>query len=204
VNSRSWFFALRLGVLLAVLLICSAPPASADRGVGVTSSSIEVLQGLKPGGAYAVATLGVINTGSEPCEYELVVSHLDGQPERRPDAGWFDLAPSRFHLEPGASRNIEVKLTLPTGADAGDYFALLEARPVESGSGVTVGVAVATKVTFTVEPASWWSAQVTRLIRWLDDASPWSYIVAGLAALAILIARLGPKYRLRLPVERRR
>lgn len=49
---------------------------------------------------------------------------------------------------------------LPTGADPGDYEALLAAQIVTEGNGVQAGGAAASKVTFTVEPSSpleaWW------------------------------------------------
>lgn len=175
----------------------------ADRGVGVNLGRIEIEEELTPGGAYGLPALGVLNTGDEPGDYEVEVTYLHDQPQRRPPAGWFELQPRRFFLDAGETRTVDVRLTLPTGAEPGDYFAFLEAHPVADGEGVTVGVAAATKVSFSVKPSSWLQAQRVQLNRWIDESQPWSYLAAAsiLGGLLLVVAR---RYvRFRLPVERR-
>jgi hypothetical protein len=170
------------------------PPSHADQGVGVTLGSIVVEERLVPGGSWELARLGVLNTGDEPGPYEVTVSYADEANAKRPPAGWFEFSPARFDLAAGDSRMVEVRLTLPTGADAGEYFAYLEAHPVTSGEGVSVSVAAATKVSFTVKDASWLSAQRTRVNRWLDDNQLliWGFVAVAVAALLY-------KYRSRFP-----
>lgn len=168
----------------------------ADRGVGVTLGEIVVEERLAPGGSWELARLGVLNTGDEAGPYEVTVSYADEATAKRPPAGWFEFSPARFDLAAGDSRMVEVRLTLPTGADAGEYFAYLEAHPVTSAEGVSVSVAAATKVSFTVKDASWLDAQRTRVNRWLDDNQllVWGFVVVVVVALLY-------RYRNRIPFE---
>jgi len=188
-----------LGGLIAALALHVAIPASADRGVGVTLGEIVVDERLAPGGSWELARLGVLNTGDEPGAYEVTVSYADEANARRPPAGWFEFSPSHFDLAAGDSRMVEVRLTLPTGAGAGEYFAYLEAHPVTSAEGVSVSVAAATKVSFTVKDASWLDAQRTRVNRWMDDNQLLIYAAIALAAIFFLY-----KHRDRIPFEVRR
>ena len=175
----------------------------ADRGVGVNLGRIAIEDKLSPGGGYNLPTLGVINTGGEPGNYEVVISYVQDQKEMRPPASWFDFQPQRFFLEAGQTQSVRIRLTLPTGADPGDYFAFIEAHPIAESAGVTVGVAAATRLSFTVKPANWLEAQRVRLNRFIDENEPWSYVVPGaiLAALVLLFTRRF--FRIRLRVERR-
>jgi hypothetical protein len=89
---------------------------------------------------------------------------------------------------------VDVRLTLPSGADAGEYFAYLEAHPVTNAEGVSVSVAAATKVSFTVKDASWLEAQRTRVNRWLDDNQVliWGLVAVVLGALLYRYRSLFP------------
>jgi hypothetical protein len=177
--------------------------SSADVGVGVSLGRIEITDQLVAGRDYRLPALGVLNTGDEPGTYEVAITYRADQQQRRPSEKWFDLEPQRFHLEAGTSQNVEVRLVLPDGTDPGDYFAYLEARPVNAGSGVRVGVAAATRVTFTVKPSSWWQAQQIKINRWLDESEPWSYIIPGSLVGGLLFMKLSRHVRFRSPIERR-
>ena len=194
-----------LFVPLAIALVGHSPGVEADRGVGVNLGRIDVQDRLKPGGSYLLPGLGVINTGDEAGNYRLEVTYVEGQNQRRPPPSWLEFTPERFFLAPGQSRTIDIRIELPSGATPGDYFAFIEARPAAEAEGVTVGVAAATRLTFTVEPSSWLAAQRLRVSRFLRDIEPWSYVVEGLI-LAGALAYLGRRYspvRLRNPFERR-
>ncbi len=184
-------------------LIATSGSSHADRGVGVNLGRIEIEDRLSPGGRFSLPTLGVINTGDEDGNYEVVISYLEGQAEMRPPEGWFSFQPQRFFLAAGESQAVKISLVLPTGADPGDYFAFIEAHPVAEGEGVTIGVAAATKLSFSVKPSNWLDAQRVRLNRFIDDAEPWSYIIpaAILAVILILIAKRF--FRIGFRVERR-
>ena len=195
-----------LSLLLAVCAALTPDAAHGDpsRGVGVSLGTIRVDDVLAKGGSYKLPSLGVINTGSEPGDYEVVVSYLDGQSGLRPAASWFRFQPQRFFLSASQVQDVAIDLTLPTGAGAGDYFALIEAHPVVSGEGVTIGAAAATQVSFNVKPSSWFEAQRLRASRYLDSAQPWPLVVLG--SLLALVVFLGQRQLLRidLRIQRRR
>jgi hypothetical protein len=193
---------LRAALSVAALAFLGMP-AVADRGVGVSLGSISVDDRLARGGSYHLATLGVINTGDEPGEYEVRVTHLDSQPQLRPGAGWFDLQPRRFFLAAGEAQSVEVHLNLPMGADPGDYFAYLEAHPLTNDQGVSIGVAAATKLTFSVKPSSWLDALVVRTNRLLDDVYPWAYLLGAAVLVALAIRHLRRSFRIDVKVQRR-
>jgi hypothetical protein len=174
-----------VATLLALPVLLDHGVGYADRGVGVTLGEIVVEDRLAPGGSWELAHLGVLNTGDEPGAYEVTVSYADDAGAKRPPAGWFEFSPSRFDLAAGDSRMVDVQLTLPTGADSGEYFAYLEAHPVTDKEGVSVSVAAATKVSFTVKDAGWLEAQRTRVNRWLDENQ--ALIFAGLAAALLVL-----------------
>ena len=200
---RAW---LLLSVLAAMPAVISATAASAGVGVGVNVARIAVADLLKPGGGYTLPSVGVINTGDQSGDYEVYVTYLHDQPQRRPPGDWFDLQPQRFFLEPNQTQRVAIRLDLPSGAEPGDYFAFLEARPVTETSGVSIGVAAATKLSFTVQPSSWLAAQRLHVSRFLRDLEPWSYLIEGLilaGALAYAVRRYSP-VRVRSPFERRR
>ena len=193
------------GVTLAVALL-GASSTHADRGVGISVSRIHVAEDLSRGGGYNLPTFAVINTGDESAEYEVTITHLANQTQHRPDSGWFEFHPRRFPLEPGELRNVSIRLVVPSGADTGDYYAQVQAQVLTDGAGSQVGVAAAARLTFTVEPSSWFAAQRLRISRFLRDIEPWSYVVEGvlIAGLAVFLVTRYTPYRPRLPFERKR
>ena len=190
-------------LLLAAALALTAGGANADPGVGINLGRIEITDRLSPGGAYDLPTLGVINTGNERGDYEVVISYLHDQPQARPPGGWFEFRPQQFSLDAGQTQNVGIRLTLPTGADPGDYFAFIEVHPVADGEGVRVGIAAATRLSFAVKPANWFEEQRVRLNRFLDENEPWSYIVPASILFALLLFLMRRYFRIRLHVERR-
>lgn len=184
-----------LSALLLAFALLGASTAQADRGVGINVSGIAVTDTLIQGGGYNLPSFAVINTGDEPAEYEVTVSHVANQPQLRPDESWFEFQPRRFFLEPGQVQNVNTRLVLPSGTDTGEYFGQLQAQVVMEGTGNTVGLAAAARLSFTVESSSWFAAQRLRISRFLRDMEPWTYVVEGLliAGLAgYLIIRYSP------------
>ena len=196
-------FVLALAVVAA--LLATAPGARADVGVGVNLGKIDIDDKLSPGGRYNLPTLGVINTGDEPGDYEVVISYFADQEEEQPPEDWFEFEPQRFFLEAGESQQVNIRIVLPSGADPDDYFALIEAHPVvgEEG-GVSIGVAAATKLTFAVKPSSQFAAWRLQVQNFFEDGAPWSYVIPS-SLLALLVLYLLRRYfRLQLRFERRR
>jgi hypothetical protein len=200
-------FAVRLAGIICVvsLALITRESALGDQGVGITVGVIQVDEALSRGGSYSLPDLGVLNTGDEAGSYEVSVSYSSSQTQKAPPTGWFDLQPRTFFLAPGTSQSVQVRLTVPTGASPGDYFAYLEARPLGAGPNAAVSVSAATKLSFTVKPSSWLAAQRLRFNRFLDDNQPWSWLLPALALLALAfwaLRKLLP-YRLRSPFERK-
>ena len=169
----------------------------------MNTGALAVETSLEPGKGYFLPKIGVINTGDEVTTYAMSIGFIAGQPERKPDDGWFSFNPQRFTLEPGQSRDIDVSLTVPTGANPGDYFVLVRAGTTSADGGqARVGVAAATKVSFSIESSSWLDAQRRQVDRWLYVWSPWTYLIPA----GLLLAFLATKVRrlpFRLKIERK-
>lgn len=178
-------------IFLLIVILIFPLIVLARIGVGVGIGKIEVDESLKPGGVYDITPLVVLNTGDEPSDYEIKVNYHAKQAELQPSQEWFSFIPSPFHLEPGQSQNVAMKLTLPVKTNPGDYFAYLEAHPIiKAGAGTTIGVAAATKLYFTVVPANILQAIAFRIFSFLKMYSPWSWVVLALIAGAVIIVVL--------------
>jgi hypothetical protein len=188
---------------LTLLALSAAAAGHADRGVGVSLGAIEIEDRLKPGASYELPILGVLNPGDEPGDYEVVISYLDGQPQRRPAQKWFDFQPQRFRLEAGAVQNVTIRLTLPTGADPGSYYAFIQASSIVEGQGATIGAAAAARLAFEVRPATWLDAQRTKAARLLDENQTRLMLISGALLLLISTAFLRKNYRFKMPIERK-
>ena len=173
-------------------------------GVGVNLGKIQINEPLKPGGIYNFPSIGVINTGDEPGDYEVEVTYHQDQPQLRPAQEWFSFSPSSFHLEPGGSQNVAIKLTLPMKMKPGDYFCYLEAHPIiKAGPGTTIGVAAATKTYFSVIPANIWQAIYYKTIFLLTMYAPWTYVVLAVVAAAIIIAIVRKFFAFQIPIRKK-
>lgn len=179
-------------------------PAIAGVGVGVNLGKIEIDEPLKPGGIYNFPSLGVINTGDEPGDYEVEATYHQDQPQLRPAQEWFSFSPSSFHLEPGQSQSVAIKLSLPMKMKPGDYFCYLEAHPIiEAGPGTTIGVAAATKTYFTVVPANIWQAIYYKISSFFTVYAPWTYVVLAMVVAAIIITVFRKFFVFRIGIKRK-
>lgn len=169
---------------------------AAGPGVGVSTGEIRVEDRLAPGGSYRLPAIGVFNSGDQAGEYQVRVGRAGDLPKLFPGEGWVKLEPSRFRLAPNESRAVAVTLVLPRNARPGDYFAYLQASPVLEMEGASVGIAAATKLEFTIRPATSLDAWRIWLARKLDEAQPWP----GLLAAALCLVLLGRTLRRRLEI----
>ena len=170
-------------------------------GVGVGIGKIEVNEPLKPGGAYDLTPLIVLNTGDEPADYEIIVAYQSKQPELRPIQEWFSFGPSSFHLEPGKAQNVTVKLTLPIKTKPGNYFAYLQGQPAKkigTAGGATIGVAAATKLYFKVIPANIFQGIYYRFVSLYSRYHPWDTIVLAVIFAAILLRFIGKRFKFQI------
>jgi hypothetical protein len=168
-----------LAVWLATLGV--AAPVVASMGVSIDVGSINVSEDLAPGGEYRLPAFGVRNPGTEPTTYKLVVSYIDDQEAGRPAEAWFTFEPAELTLQPGESRAVNARLTLPVDSEPGTYAALIGPQIVSQGGGAQVGAAAAARLTFEVAPSSGFDA----FLRWLGRL-----ITEQPALLAIPIASL--------------
>ncbi len=198
---------MRYLMLLLVSILIGLVPGTvwAQGGVGVNVGSIQVDEDLAPGATYHLPSIGVINTGHDASDYSVRISHLADQEQLPPPEDWFSFSPAVFPLEPGETQTVGIRLDIPITARPGDYFALVEAFPVVSDqAGVVIGVAAATKLSFTVRPSNPFLASALWAYYRVNDTAPYSYLTAGLLVLLIL-GYFGRRHlRIQIRVERRK
>lgn len=163
-------------IFIVVFLFLLLPnTVFAKIGVGVGTGKIQVEDKLKPGIIYELPSLTVLNTGDEESDYEVNVSYHEKQPQLQPPQDWFIFSPQKFHLEPGKSQTVTIKLNLPVRTEPGEYFAYLEGHPFKkSVSGnTTIGVAAAAKLYFTVIPGNFLEGIYYKIASSWKVYSPW-------------------------------
>lgn len=164
-------------------------------GVGIGSGTIKA-EPMKPGGIYSIPPVVIINTGTEPSDYGMDIQyhHQSEKPEFWPPKEWFQFDPATFYLEPGEVQKVNIKLVLPLkGAEPGDYFSYLQAKPIiksEDGTGTSakMNVAAAAKLYFTIKPANIFQAVIHRIKTFFEIYSPWSWVFLWIIVGAVIIA----------------
>lgn len=187
----------RVGASLFLGLVFLLLPiqAFAAVGVGVGTGKIHVRETLRAGGIYTLPSITVFNTGDQTATYAMYVTLNEKQPQLKPDPAWFSFSPKEFTLEPKQSQLVTPTFHPPLVTEPGDYFAYLEARPsktVKQGS-TTIGVAAATKLSFTVAPSNIFLGLWYRLQDLYKTWWPWDLIII-VAILVALTYRLLKKH----------
>jgi hypothetical protein len=177
-------------LVLAGALLLSAASAAATTGVSIDVGSIAIREELSPGGEYRLPTFGVRNPGTEETSYVMLVSYLDGQETLQPPKAWFTFSPATLTLAAGNSAPVSTRLEVPPDAEPGDYAALIGPQIASEGDGAQVGAGAVARLTFTVQPSSWFDAWLRWLWRFLSE-HPWVWIAA------VLIGLLGASWFLR-------
>ena len=169
-------------------------------GVSIDVGSIDVSDDLAPGGEYRLPAFGVRNPGTEPTTYKLVVSYIDDQPAGRPAEAWFTFEPAELTLQPGESRPVQARLTLPVDSEPGTYAALIGPQIVSQGGGAQVGAAAAARLTFEVAPSSGWDA----FVRWFSRLVTDQPAILGVpVAVLLLVAIWVLRRRFSISIARR-
>jgi hypothetical protein len=172
-------------VTLGLLLIVT-DSLFAKIGVGMGAGEVRVTEDIRPGGIYTLPSLRVFNTGDETATYGMNVAYHQDNQQNRPAINWFTFEPATFTLEPGTSEEISITMTVPVKALPGEYFAFLESGPVQTQTeGTSVGVAVATKLYFTIVPANLWQAFIYRASAFMNTYAPWTWVAFGVVALLL-------------------
>ena len=186
---KSLFFLALVGFLFFSYSI-----ASAKIGVGMGAGEIRVDEPVKLGGIYELPSVRIFNTGDEITTYGMGVAFHQDYYQLRPDKNWFSFSPSTFTIGPGESQEVKITMLVPLKGEPGDYFAFIESGPVPTNApGTSVGVAVATKLFFTLVPANIFQAIGFRVSSFFETYSPWSWGGLGLIALIILFV-IFPKF----------
>jgi hypothetical protein len=185
---------------LAILLL-SADTAFADRGVALDLGKVEIEQALTPGGGYLLPPVGVRNPGNERTTYRMVVSSVAGQSRAPVPESWVHFSPGEVTLGPGQTRKVQPRLSVPTGADPGDYEGLLAAQIVTGVAGTQVGAAAAAKLTFEVESTTLLGAWWHKLSTASTELAPWTWLVPAVLASALVVSQLRRRFSFR--VEKR-
>jgi hypothetical protein len=195
-------FNLMAGMLISVIILgVGATCALAQAGLGIGPGIIRVDEPLVPGMYYKLPSLRVTNTGTVAGDYEVVLSPTAKQKELQPTEDFISLSPKSFHLEPGARQSVSLALNIPARARPGDYLAFIEAHPVSLGTGGTsIGVAVATKLYFTIKPANIFVSIAYAIAGFFTSTAPISYIVLGIIVLGVIIFLLRRYIRLEVRV----
>lgn len=177
-----------ISALFVAAFVFSATAVLAKVGVGMGAGEIRLTEDIKLGGIYEIPSVRIFNTGDETTTYGMNVAYHQDYHELRPAKDWFSFSPATFTLSPEESQEVLITMTVPLKADPGDYFAFVESGPVASNApGTSVGVAVATKLFFTVVPANIFQAIVFRVSSFFTTYSPWSWGALGVLALIILV-----------------
>jgi hypothetical protein len=190
----------RAAVLVACLL-CTADVAAADRGVALSVGKLEVAQTLTAGAGYRLPPIGVRNPGNEVTSYRMLVSSVHDQQGKVVPADWVRFEPAELTLRPGVTREVQARLSLPSGADPGRYDALLAAQIETEGKGAQVGAAAAAKLTFSVRSSTLLGAWWYRVRTFASSNEPWTWLVP--AFLAACLLGFGVRRRFSFQIARR-
>ena len=128
----------------------------------------------------------------------MVVSHVQGQEGTPIPEDWVSFEPIELTLKPGKTEKVQARLSLPTGADPGDYEGLLAAQIVTAGDGAQVGAAAAAKMTFEVESATLLGAYWHKLSTWFSGNAPWTWVIPAALASLLLTWQLRQRFAFRL------
>lgn len=143
-------------VILALFVMTAV--VQAGIGIGLCCGFRFDMGELHKGQSYRLGQMCILNTGDEPSCYRMGVTYHYQQPEKQIPAEWIYFEPGTFCLKPykiddsydwSQQQVVGVYLEIPKNARKGDYFAYLEAC---TDSGGTVGVCVASKLSFTIVP----------------------------------------------------
>jgi len=198
---RKFFLFLTLSISLVIF---SKTNALAKLGVGVGTGKIVVEEKLKPGQIYKLPSLSIVNTGDEPANYAAGVEFLENQKEEKPPREWFSFDPQgEFYLEPGQSKDVEIRLNIPLKARPGEYFAFLEGHPTKKAEGgaTTIGVSAAAKLYFSVAPANFLQGIYYRLLSLWKAYQPWTNIALGTLIFTILISKIRKTFNIQISLK---
>lgn len=180
---RSYLAAVIFFTIFLFLFISSVSYAKV--GVGMGAGEIRIQESIKLGGMYELPSVRIFNTGDEVTTYTMNIAYHQDRHELRPQKDWFSFSPKEFTLEPNQSQEVRVSMSVPLREKPGSYFAFIESGPISKNEvGTSVGIAVATKLFFTIIPANVFQAIVFRATSFFEIYSPWSWL--GLVTIILI------------------
>lgn len=188
---------------LMIVFFVSGQLAVVKIGVGMGAGEVRLDEPVKLGGIYELPSLRIFNTGDETTTYGMGIAYHQDHPELRPKKEWFSFYPARFTLEPNESQEVKISMTIPLKSEPGDYFAFIESGPAPSDlPGTSVGVAVGTKLYFTLVPANIFQAITHRISSFFETYSPWSWAGLGLVVLVLLVIILRKVFSFNITIRK--
>jgi len=186
-----------LSLPISALVLTAWPATSyASIGVGVQAGPVRLTGAAHPGGQYALPSVYVVNTGTQPESITIRIERISPGAGRTVPAAWISVTSGPVRLSHAQSARIGLRLVVPRAATPGRYFSDVVAKgsAALAAGGANLGVAAATDLEFTVAPgvpsAGWFSAP-----GWL---LPYVAVVIVLGAVVAAIRRTG----LRIRIER--
>lgn len=190
--------------ILLLLVLIFPLGVFAKVGVGVGTGEIRLITPLKAGGVHTLPSLTISNTGDEPGNYKVGIAFHAERKELRPTLEWFSFNPSPFLLEAGQSQRVEIKLAIPLRAEPGDYFVYLESSSFTKEEHVTkVGLAVGTRLFFTIVPSNTWQAVIWYVSSRWKMYSPWTWVVLGMVLAAIVIVLFRKRFAFQIGIKKK-
>jgi len=190
---RGLVLALAVPLAFAALSI-SVPMADASIGVGVQASPVRLGNAALTGQSYALPSVYVSDTGTQPESVAVSVDRLSTGHGRSVPQSWVRATGPAVRLSPHQGTQIPLQLTVPSSAKPGRYLSdiVVTASPGASAGHVNLGVAAATPLEFTVRQGAPPSPLVPTWTWWF-----------GAALLALLVVGLGLRRSgIRIRIER--
>jgi hypothetical protein len=148
------------------------PAAQASVGVGVQATPVRLGNVAHAGGSYALPSVYVLDTGTQPEKITVRVQRLSQGTGRAVPASWVHATGPAVQLAPRQSAQIPLQLVVPGGAQSGRYLSdiVVTGSAVLTAGRANLGVAAATRLEFSVAPGAppgfwpfgpswmWWTA----------------------------------------------
>ncbi len=184
-----------LAPLLGALVLLAWPAASyASVGVGVQAGPVRLSGAAHPGGRYALPSVYVVNTGTQPESVAIAIQRISAGIGRTVPPGWIAVSSAPVRLAHAQSARIPLSLTVPANAAPGRYFSDVVVKglaPLSAG-GANLGVAAATDLEFTVQRGAVATGGVS-VPGWL---LPYVVAVIVAGAAAVVLRRTGIRIRI--------
>ena len=104
---------------------------------------------------------------------------------------WVRLLAARSHVCSRQTKKVATRLSLPTGADPGDYRGCSRRRSSRKAAAPRSGQPPQRGFSFEVEPATLLGAWWNKLSTWFENNAPWSWLVPAVLA-SLLVASAVP------------